>query len=213
MFDGGELQTMSHEVLVDALRRAHGAAAFAQAAEVRAVRELYRRHLDGCPAGGAETGVGMPTEMSVAVVAEERAAAEISNAVQMSEQRAATLIDIGLALDSLPGTRDAFGDGKLDLARVHVIVEQVRGLPGELLAELEPPLVEAAVRTTPAGLRRTAQRWLAGRSTTESDRRREQHDDYRDVRRPTTPLPRRVRRRGSPLTAAADSTCGRTTFE
>ncbi|WP_231956640.1 hypothetical protein, partial [Nocardia sp. 852002-51101_SCH5132738] len=52
MFDGRELQAMSDEGLVDALRRAHGAAAFAQAAEVRAVRELYRRHRAGNAAPG-----------------------------------------------------------------------------------------------------------------------------------------------------------------
>lgn len=161
MFDGSELQAMSDEGVAGALRRAHGAAAFAQAAEVRAVRELYRRHRAGNTApgaGGARAG--------------EFTAAEISSAVQVSEHLAAALIDIGLALDALPHTREAFGSGRLDLARVQVIVDSTRGLPGDLLVELEPPLVEAAARTTPALLRHTARSWrcrLDDRTT--SDRR------------------------------------------
>lgn len=162
---------MSDEGLVDALRRAHGAAAFAQAAEVRAVRELYRRHR----AENAAPGPG-------GVRAGEFAAAEVSMAVQVSEQVAAALIDIGLALDGLPQTREAFGAGRLDLARVQVIVDNARGLPRDLLADLEGPLVEAGVRTTPARLRQTARRWLSRLDSAGEQRRREQREDCRDIR-------------------------------
>ncbi|WP_063001873.1 DUF222 domain-containing protein [Nocardia mikamii] len=162
---------MSDEGLVDALRRAHGAAAFAQAAEVRAVRELYRRHR----AGNAAPGPG-------GVRAGEFAAAEVSMAVQISEQLAAALIDIGLALDALPHTREAFGSGRIDLSRVQVIVDNTRGLSGDLLADLEVPLVEAAARTTPARLRQTARRWLSRLDGPGEQRRREQREDCRDIR-------------------------------
>ncbi|MDR7169117.1 uncharacterized protein YjiS (DUF1127 family) [Nocardia kruczakiae] len=171
MFDGRELQAMSDEGLVDALRRAHGAAAFAQAAEVRAVRELYRRHR----AGNAAPGPG-------GVRAGEFAAAEVSMAVQISEQVAAALIDIGLALDALPHTREAFGSGRIDLSRVQVIVDNARGLSTDLLADLEVPLVEAAARTTPARLRQTARRWLSRLDGPGEQRRREQREDCRDIR-------------------------------
>ncbi|MFF0498747.1 DUF222 domain-containing protein [Nocardia aobensis] len=171
MFDGRELQAMSDEGLVDALRRAHGAAAFAQAAEVRAVRELYRRHR----AGNAAPGPG-------GVRAGEFAAAEVSMAVQVSEQVAAALIDIGLALDALPHTREAFGSGRIDLSRVQVIVDNARGLSSDLLADLEVPLVEAAARTTPARLRQTARRWLSRLDGPGEQRRREQREDCRDIR-------------------------------
>ncbi|MFG3521154.1 DUF222 domain-containing protein [Nocardia nova] len=171
MFDGRELQAMSDEGLVDALRRAHGAAAFAQAAEVRAVRELYRRHR----AGNAAPGPG-------GVRAGEFAAAEVSTAVQISEQVAAALIDIGLALDTLPHTREAFGSGRIDLSRVQVIVDNVRGLSSDLLADVEVPLVEAAARTTPARLRQTARRWLSRLDGPGEQRRREQREDCRDIR-------------------------------
>lgn len=162
---------MSDEGLVDALRRAHGAAAFAQAAEVRAVRELYRRHR----AGNAAPGPG-------GVRAGEFAAAEVSMAVQISEQVAAALIDIGLALDALPHTREAFGSGRIDLSRVQVIVDNARGLSTDLLADLEVPLVEAAARTTPARLRQTARRWLSRLDGPGEQRRREQREDCRDIR-------------------------------
>ncbi|WP_181063376.1 DUF222 domain-containing protein [Nocardia nova] len=171
MFDGRELQAMSDEGLVDALRRAHGAAAFAQAAEVRAVRELYRRHR----ADNAAPGPG-------GVRAGEFAAAEVSTAVQVSEQVAAALIDIGLALDTLPHTREAFGSGRIDLSRVQVIVDNVRGLSSDLLADVEVPLVEAAARTTPARLRQTARRWLSRLDGPGEQRRREQREDCRDIR-------------------------------
>ncbi|MBO0856794.1 MAG: DUF222 domain-containing protein [Nocardia sp.] len=171
MFDSGELQTMSDEGLVDALRRAHGAAAFAQAAEVRAVRELYRRHR----ADNATPGPG-------GVRAGAFTAAEVSMAIQISEQVAAILIDIGLALDTLPRTRSAFESGRVDLSRVQVIVDTVRGVPKDLLADLEGPLVETAARTTPARLRQTARRWLLRLDGTGEQRRREQREDCRDIR-------------------------------
>ncbi|WP_280257545.1 HNH endonuclease signature motif containing protein [Nocardia wallacei] len=163
MFDSGELQAMSDEGLIDALRRAHGAAAFAQAAEVLAVRELYRRQ--------EETEEGG-----------EFAATEAAVAVQISEQVAAALIDIGLALDGLPRTRTAFGSGLIDLARAQVIADNARDLPPEVLEELEPKLIEAATRSTPARLRQTARRWVAKLDPEGERRRRERRENDRDVR-------------------------------
>ncbi|MBF6326897.1 HNH endonuclease signature motif containing protein [Nocardia transvalensis] len=162
---------MSDEGLIDALRRAHGAAAFAQAAEVSAVRELYRRHREqgrGARPGDARAG--------------EFAATEAAVAVQISEQVAAALIDIGLGLDALPRTREAFASGRIDLARVQVIVETARDLPGEVLAELEPKLIEAAARSGPARLRQTARRWVTKLDPDGEQGRRELREHDRDVR-------------------------------
>ncbi len=162
---------MGEEELVDALRRAHGAAAFAQAAEVTAIRELYRRHR----AANAAPGVG-------GVRAGEFAAAEISVAVHVSEGVAAALIDIGLALDSLPRTKLAFAAGRIDLSRVQVIADSMRGLTRELREALEPRLIDAAQRSDPARLRQTAQRWVTRLDPHGEQRRREERETDRDVR-------------------------------
>lgn len=159
---------MSDEVLVDALRRAHGAAAFAQAAEVRAVRELYRRRREDGRRG--------------AVAAGEFAGAEVTAAVLVGEQVAAALIDVGLGLDELPRTAEAFEEGRIDLARAQVIVEAVRDLPVEVLEEVEQTMVETAARSTPGRLRQTARRWAAKVDPGGEQRRREQRELDRDVR-------------------------------
>ncbi|WP_083895901.1 DUF222 domain-containing protein [Nocardia jiangxiensis] len=163
MFDSGELQGMTDEGLLDAVRRAHGAAAFAQAAEVLAVRELYRRR------GATERGA-------------EFAAAEASMAVQISETVAAGLIDIGIGLDRLPRIREAFASGRIDLARTQVLVENVRDLPEELLADVEPTLIDVAERLPPARLRQTVRRWVARLDPAGESRRRERREGDRDVR-------------------------------
>jgi hypothetical protein len=156
---------MRDEGVVDALQRAHGAAAFAQAAEVLAVRELYRRRSrDEGAAGG------------------EFAAAEVAVAVQVSEAVAGALIDIGVTLDGLPRTRETFGSGRIDLARAQVVAENIRDLPQEVLEQLEPTLIEAAVRSDPARLRQTARRWVARLDPEGERRRREQREGDRDVR-------------------------------
>ncbi len=162
---------MGDEELVDALRRAHGAAAFAQAAEITAVRELYRRHR----AANATPGPG-------GVRAGEFAAAEVAVAVQITEPVAAALIDIGLALDELPGTRKAFGDGRIDLARVQVIAETTRGLAREVRETVEPKLIDAATRYDPVRLRQTARRWVARLDPDGERERREEREHDRDVR-------------------------------
>ncbi|MFE2957831.1 DUF222 domain-containing protein [Nocardia tengchongensis] len=171
MFDSREVEAMGEDELVDALRRAHGAAAFAQAAEVTAVREMYRRHR----AVNAEPGAG-------GVRAGEFAAAEIAVAVQVSEGVAAALIDIGLALDSLPQTKLAFAAGRIDLSRVQVITDCLRGLSREVREVLEPKLIDAALRSDPARLRQTAQRWVIRLDPKGETRRRETREQDRDVR-------------------------------
>jgi len=158
---------MSDEGLIDALQRAHGAAAFAQQAEVLAVRELHRRR--EADAGGDGRGGGF-------------AAAEAAVAVQISEGVAAALITIGVGLDRLPRTRAAFASGRIDLARAQVIAESIRDLPDEVLAEVERALVEAAVRANPARLRQTARRWVARLDPDGERSRREQREADRDVR-------------------------------
>ncbi len=172
MFDGRELQTMSDEGLIDALQRAHGAAAFAQAAEVRTVRELYRRRV-----GDADGG-----EYAASGAAGNFAAAEAAVAVQISEGVAAALIDVGVALDELPQTREAFGSGRIDLARAQVIAENIRELPDEVLEHVEETLIEAAVRSNPVRLRQTARRWVAKLDPEGERRRREQREQDRDMR-------------------------------
>ncbi|MFE3001361.1 DUF222 domain-containing protein [Nocardia sp. NPDC059246] len=171
MFDSREVEAMGEEELIDALRRAHGAAAFAQAAEITAVREVYRRHR----AANAAPGAG-------GVRAGEFAAAEIAVAVHVSEAVAAALIDIGLALDSLPQTKHAFAAGRIDLSRVQVIADSLRGLPHEVREVLEPKLIEAALRSDPARLRQTAQRWVTRLDPEGETRRREEREQDRDVR-------------------------------
>lgn len=162
---------MGEDELVDALRRAHGAAAFAQAAEITAVREMYRRHR----AANAAPGAG-------GVRAGEFAAAEIAVAVQVPEGVAAALIDIGLALDSLPQTKLAFAAGRIDLSRVQVIADCLRGMARDIREVLEPKLIDAALRSDPVRLRQTAQRWVTRLDPDGETRRREAREQDRDVR-------------------------------
>ncbi|MFE3192536.1 DUF222 domain-containing protein [Nocardia sp. NPDC059240] len=171
MFDSREVEAMGEEELIDALRRAHGAAAFAQAAEITAVREVYRRHR----AGNAAPGAG-------GVRAGEFAAAEVAVAVHVSEAVATALIDIGLALDSLPQTKLAFAAGRIDLSRVQVIADSLRGLAREVREVLEPKLIDAALRSDPARLRQTAQRWVARLDPEGETRRRTEREQDRDIR-------------------------------
>ncbi|UGT45412.1 13E12 repeat family protein [Nocardia yamanashiensis] len=171
MFDSREVEAMGDEELIESLRRAHGAAAFAQAAEVTAVREVYRRHR----AGNAAPGPG-------GVRAGEFAAAEVAVAVQVSEGVAAALIDIGLALDSLPQTKLAFAAGRIDLSRVQVIADCLRGLSREVRETLEPRLIEVAMRSDPDRLRQTAGRWVIRFDPEGEQRRREEREEDRDVR-------------------------------
>ncbi|MEC3916290.1 DUF222 domain-containing protein [Nocardia sp. CDC160] len=171
MFDSREVEAMGDEELIDALRRAHGAAAFAQAAEITAVREVYRRHR----AENAAPGAG-------GVRAGEFAAAEIAVAVHVSEAVAAALVDIGLALDSLPDTKLAFAAGRIDLSRVQVIVDSLRGLSREMREVLEPKLIDAALRSDPARLRQTAQRWVTRLDPDGETRRRREREQDRDIR-------------------------------
>ncbi|WP_435592993.1 DUF222 domain-containing protein [Nocardia sp. bgisy118] len=167
-----EFGTMSDEGLIEALRAAHGAAAAAQAAEVFAVRELYRRHR----AASAEPGPG-------GVRAGEFAAAEAAVALYVDEGTAGALIDIGLVLEeALPRTRVAFAAGRIDLAKVRVIVDSTRALTKEVVDALEPRLLEAAARTNPARLRQAARRWAIRLDPAGAQRRRERRQDDRDVR-------------------------------
>ncbi|MEV2224990.1 DUF222 domain-containing protein [Nocardia vinacea] len=177
MFDSDDLSSMdfgamTDEGLIEALRAAHGWAAVAQAAEVFAVRELYRRHR----AESAEPGPG-------GVRAGEFAASEAAVALQVDEGTAGALIDIGLALeDSLPRTRAAFAAGRIDLAKVRVIVDSTRAVAREVLDALEPRLLEAAGRNNPVRLRQAARRWAARLDPGGTQRRRELRQDERDVR-------------------------------
>ncbi|MFX0575303.1 DUF222 domain-containing protein [Nocardia nepalensis] len=177
MFDSDDLSSvdfgaMSDAGLIDALRAAHGRAAVAQAAEVFAVRELYRRHR----AESAEPGPG-------GVRAGEFAASEAAVALQVDEGTAGALIDIGLALeDSLPQTRAAFAAGRIDLAKVRVIVDNTRAVAREVLDVLEPRLLEAAGRNNSVRLRQAARRWAARLDPGGAQRRRELRQDERDVR-------------------------------
>ncbi|WP_378733347.1 DUF222 domain-containing protein [Nocardia brasiliensis] len=177
MFEGSDLsvmdfQAMSDEGLIDALRTAHGASAAAQAAEVFAVRELYRRHR----AASAEPGPG-------GVRAGEFAATEAAVAVQVDEGSIAAMIDVGLALeDWLPRTRAEFAAGRIDLAKVRVIIDNTRAVARDVLGELEPRLLETAGRTTPVRLRQAARRWVARLDPIGAQRRRERRQDDRDVR-------------------------------
>ncbi|MFE7797959.1 DUF222 domain-containing protein [Nocardia sp. NPDC057440] len=177
MFDSDDLSAVdfsaiSDEGLIDALRTAHGAAAAAQAAEVFAVRELYRRRradwADPGP-GGARGG--------------EFAATEAAVALQVDEATTAALIDIGMVLeDALPRTRAAFAAGRIDLAKVRVIVDNTRAVAREAVADLEPRLLEAAGRTNPLRLRQAARRWAARLDPGGTRRRRERRQEERDVR-------------------------------
>ncbi|WP_405161448.1 13E12 repeat family protein [Nocardia sp. NBC_01499] len=177
MFEGSDLsvldfQAMSDEGLIDALRTAHGASAAAQAAEVFAVRELYRRHR----AASAEPGPG-------GVRAGEFAATEAAVALQVDEGSVAAMIDVGLALeDWLPRTRAEFAAGRIDVAKVRVIVDNTRAVARDVLGELEPRLLETAGRTTPVRLRQAARRWVARLDPVGAQRRRERRQDDRDVR-------------------------------
>ncbi|WP_194814984.1 DUF222 domain-containing protein [Nocardia sp. XZ_19_385] len=163
---------MGDEGLIDALREVHGVAAAAQAAEVGAVRELYRRHR----ARSVEPGPG-------GVRGGEFAATEAAVALHADEGTAAALIDIGLALEEvLPRTRKAFAAGRIDLAKVRVIVDSTRALTKEMVEVLEPRLIEAAGRTNPARLRQAARRWAARLDPGGAQRRREVRQEEREIR-------------------------------
>ncbi len=157
MFDSGELQAMSDSEVIGAVRRAHGAAAFAQAAEVLAVRELYRRRVRGPDGGGA-------------------AAREAAAAVRVEVRWAEVLIAVGVALDGLPRTRAAFASGRVDLAQTRVIAEVARDLPRELADDLERTLLDAAERVDPARLREIGRRRV-GELDPHGERRRRERDE------------------------------------
>ncbi|WP_406232141.1 DUF222 domain-containing protein [Nocardia sp. NBC_01009] len=177
MFDRDDLSTVdfsaiNDEGLIDALRTAHGAAAAAQAAEVFAARELYRRRR----ADSADPGPD-------GVRGGEFAATEAAVALQVDEATIAALIDIGMALEeALPRTRAAFTAGRIDLAKVRVIVDNTRAVAPEVVADLEPRLLEAAGRTNALRLRQAARRWAARLDPGGTRRRRERRQEERDVR-------------------------------
>ncbi|MGW4370732.1 DUF222 domain-containing protein [Nocardia takedensis] len=177
MFDDNRISlmdfgAMSDEGLVEALRRAHGAVAVAQAAEVFAARELYRRRR-------AENVQPGPD----GVRAGEFAVSEVAVALHTDEATAGALIDIGMALEeSLPQTRRAFAAGWLDLAKVQVIVDCTRSLATGLVDVVEQRLIDSASRSDPGRLRQTARRWVARVDPGGARRRRELRQDERDVR-------------------------------
>ncbi|RMI35305.1 DUF222 domain-containing protein [Nocardia stercoris] len=171
MFDTGELQAMSDSEVLGAIRRAHGAAAYAQAAEVLAVRELYRRRRVGSPGGG------------------EGAAREAAAAVRVEVRWAALLIAVGVALDGLPRTRVAFTSGRIDLAQTRVIAEVARDLPRELVDDIEHTLLDAADRVDPARLREIGRRRV-GELDPHGERRRRETDRGVEQGGPATPQPR-----------------------
>ncbi|NMN94769.1 DUF222 domain-containing protein [Nocardiaceae bacterium YC2-7] len=157
--------------LVEALRARHRAVAVAQAAEVFALTELYRRRFDEDTARGLNGSV-----------AGQWAAVEAAAALRVSEAVANACLDLGLALESLPRTRAAFAVGDIDFARAKVIADLLVNLDPDLVAELEKRLAGVAGSCNPAKLRERGRRWIAAADPDGEKERRKRRTEDRDVR-------------------------------
>ncbi|MEV6767277.1 DUF222 domain-containing protein [Nocardia sp. NPDC051030] len=136
--------------VVERLRVVHSMIAVAQAEEVELMTRLYRLRR------GQQLALGVGQ-----LYAGEDAATEIGIALKVSQRAADGLIGLGLGLDQrYPAVREAFSDGRLDLARVRAISDTFAAVAEELVAVLEPRIVPYAENAEPQRIRRTLRRWL-----------------------------------------------------
>nr|WP_246023557.1 HNH endonuclease signature motif containing protein [Nocardia yunnanensis] len=90
-----------------------------------------------------------------------RGDAVADQAERRSQRSADELIELGLGLQNrYPATRDAFADGRIDLARVRAISKVLTNASDGVLDTLEAKVAAYAEKVEPARVRRTANRWI-----------------------------------------------------
>ncbi|MGW4245878.1 DUF222 domain-containing protein [Nocardia sp. NPDC004722] len=136
--------------LVARLREVHSEIAALQAEETALMTGLYHlRRAQQLDLGVSNLNAGEDT------------ATEIGIALKVSQASADSLIALGLDLENrCPATREAFAEGRIDLAQTRAITKSLTNASDELLAELEPNLAAYAENADPQRIRRTARRRL-----------------------------------------------------
>ncbi|MGW4241691.1 DUF222 domain-containing protein [Nocardia sp. NPDC004722] len=138
------------QAVVAHLRAVHSQIAALQAEEVALMTSLYHlRREQQLDLGVSNLNAGEDT------------ATEIGIALKVSQASADGLIALGLDLENrYPATREAFAEGRIDLAQTRAISKSLTNASEELLAELEPNLAVYAENAEPQRIRRTARRRL-----------------------------------------------------
>ncbi|WP_162958229.1 HNH endonuclease signature motif containing protein [Nocardia yunnanensis] len=138
------------QAVVARLRVVHSQVAAWQAEEVSLMTALYHLRRE------------QQLECGVAYLqAGESTATEIGIALKVSQRSADELIELGLGLQNrYPATRDAFADGRIDLARVRAISKVLTNASDGVLDTLEAKVAAYAEKVEPARVRRTANRWI-----------------------------------------------------
>ncbi|MGW4244533.1 DUF222 domain-containing protein [Nocardia sp. NPDC004722] len=138
------------QAVVAHLRAVHSQIAALQAEEVALMTSLYHlRREQQLDLGVSNLNAGEDT------------ATEIGIALKVSQGTADGLIALGLDLENrCPATREAFAEGRIDLAQTRAITKSLTNASDELLAELEPNLAAYAENADPQRIRRTARRRL-----------------------------------------------------
>ncbi|MGW4244609.1 DUF222 domain-containing protein [Nocardia sp. NPDC004722] len=136
--------------LVTRLREVHSEIAALQAEETALMTGLYHlRRAQQLDLGVSNLNAGEDT------------ATEIGIALKVSQASADGLIALGLDLENrCPTTREAFAQGRIDLAQTRAISKSLTNASDELLADLEPNLAAYAENADPQRIRRTARRRL-----------------------------------------------------
>ncbi|MGH3390762.1 MAG: DUF222 domain-containing protein, partial [Actinomadura sp.] len=123
---GTALGDLDEYALVEAMRAARRLTAWAESVELAAIAELdRRRELQA-------DRYGWTVEMSRAECD------EISAALTLSGTAAAIRLGVAIALHkTLPGTRQALAEGRIDAARARVICDATTGIGTELARKVE----------------------------------------------------------------------------
>ncbi|RMI35476.1 HNH endonuclease signature motif containing protein [Nocardia stercoris] len=157
--------------LVDRLRAAHATLAAAQADKIRLETELY--HLRRSEE--LEFGINP-------AFAGESVATEIAVTLKCSQRQADHDVNLGLALQHrFPHTREAFAAGQLEPAKVQIICAELDSVADEVVATLEPRIVQHALDIDPSRLKRTIRRWVLEVDSRAQIKRRKQAERDRDV--------------------------------
>ena len=98
---------------------------------------------------------------------------EVAVALTLTRRSAGRLLDLALALDRLPLTRDALRAGLIDERRAEVIAEELSGLDDEHAAAVEQQLIGKAPGLTTGQLRALARRLVVSADPTAARRRKE----------------------------------------
>ncbi|MFE3192503.1 DUF222 domain-containing protein [Nocardia sp. NPDC059240] len=162
-------ELVTAQAVVAHLRAVHSQIAALQSEEIALMTSLYHlRRTQQLDLGVSNLNAGEDT------------ATEIGIALKVSQASADGLIALGLDLENrYPATREAFAEGRIDLAQTRAISKSLTNASDELLTELEPDLAAYAEKSEPQRIRRTARRRLleadpagqaARRKSAEADR-------------------------------------------